>query len=842
MIEPIYLRYVHDSLSKGLLNAQNASALPQGFIGLYEQEFAQKTPVSEREKVLNQLALWTLFKGPVSANLAAAVLDVEEEKMKDLVDIYSSWFNSPESGKYLLYHERLRVYLLQKLKAEEVEALNEKLISFLEDSIKQAKGEEDEYYALEHLHNHMALESQLGNHYERLHSYVNQESLWSRQIQLSKGYSWSQNSIQQGIKEGARRNHEMNIIRSTVNSVKLMTQEQNSAEDILNLLNDGDYLTALKRAESWEGERQFKLYLLFIHELTIGTSKEADFRKEACKAVLEAVDQTPEDHSVLDWTKFYPELAIYKYHEELIKMELDAIVISRRGVENKQWKKFEEWYETTLDKKKMKGLKNMADSQLMICGKLYDSGKKNKSFELLDKFLKYMETYDYDPSQEDMFIKEEIYLEIIKYLLDKNIYEKSVGIALKLEEPVSNNISLTNKKKLAFKLISESVIKSSKTDQFKDVILLSLNFKSQFRNIHSSLIYNKDIIKNLINLDQQTMVKDIIHKESDSFNKLELSLNAAINLSHVGKSEDSQKIFAQAIGYISEIDDVMKKTQAYIEISKVLIENNKNKMAYDYIEKSLLKVLEINSSFHKNQKLISICKLLTHLKDVNKSEQIINEFISDGYKDKAFSEICIVCEKLGFVEDSQKIFSKIKSDLYKSITLKAISKILLDLGFEYKAIAVINSIPDDLFKAKALIEYCNFITQKNEVININHILIESFDLVENLERAFLRNQFYLGIGISSSSIVSKKCYDLINCENYKNKLNEGIFKKIKLSDKLNYNVRPYLYCHSELTQNLTNILFYQAKMVCFFEKERNQEKLDMLSEVLDIKDWRRLSA
>jgi hypothetical protein len=114
--------------------------------------------------------------------------------------------------------------------------------------------------------------------------------------------------------------------------------------------------------------------------------------------------------------------------------------------------------------------------------------------------------------------------------------------------------------------------------------------------------------------------------------------------------------------------------------------------------------------------------------------------------------------------------------------------------------------------------------------------------VENLERAFLRNQFYLGIGISSSSIVSKKCYDLINCENYKNKLNEGIFKKIKLSDKLNYNVRPYLYCHSELTQNLTNILFYQAKMVCFFEKERNQEKLDMLSEVLDIKDWRRLSA
>ena len=59
-----------------------------------------------------------------------------------------------------------------------------------------------------------------------------------------------------------------------------MLQEQNSTEEILNLLNEGDYPTALKRAETWEGERQFKLYLLFMHELTIGTSKKADFRRD----------------------------------------------------------------------------------------------------------------------------------------------------------------------------------------------------------------------------------------------------------------------------------------------------------------------------------------------------------------------------------------------------------------------------------------------------------------------------------------------------------------------------------------------------------------------------------
>ena len=65
-------------------------------------------------------------------------MEIDEEQIKNLIDHYSSWFNSPESGKYLLYHERLRVYLLQKLNADEVQTLNEKLISFLEDAIKQA--------------------------------------------------------------------------------------------------------------------------------------------------------------------------------------------------------------------------------------------------------------------------------------------------------------------------------------------------------------------------------------------------------------------------------------------------------------------------------------------------------------------------------------------------------------------------------------------------------------------------------------------------------------------------------------------------------------------------------
>ena len=33
-------------------------------------------------------------------------------------------------------------------------------------------------------------------------------------------------------------------------------------------------------------------------------------------------------------------------------------------------------------------------------------------------------------------------------------------------------------------------------------------------------------------------------------------------------------------------------------------------------------------------------------------------------------------------------------------------------------------------------------------------------------------------------------------------------------------------------------LFYKAKMACFFEEHKNDNKLDLLEQVIDIKQWR----
>jgi hypothetical protein len=158
-LEPTYLRYIYDGLIKGSIHPENAAELPEGLIGLYEEAFDERTSAIERQKILRRFAIWALLKKEVSAQFVAQVLEEREEDIIDFISTYSAWFNSPESGKYQLYHERLKVYLLQKLSEAEVHLIHEKLIARLEQAIKDQKADEFEWYGLEFMGYHYSIES-----------------------------------------------------------------------------------------------------------------------------------------------------------------------------------------------------------------------------------------------------------------------------------------------------------------------------------------------------------------------------------------------------------------------------------------------------------------------------------------------------------------------------------------------------------------------------------------------------------------------------------------------------------------------------------------------------------
>ena len=198
-LEPTYLRYIYDGLVKGSIHPENAAELPEGLIGLYEEAFDERTSVIERQKLLRRFAIWALLKKEVSAAFVAEVLGDTEDETQDFISTYSAWFNSPESGKYQLYHERLKVYLLQKLSEGEVAKLNALILDVLERKVNEEKVSESVKYCFELLSFHLFLNSYLSGNSELLAQFCLDDNFKKRQFELSGYYNWEEKMMAFGV-------------------------------------------------------------------------------------------------------------------------------------------------------------------------------------------------------------------------------------------------------------------------------------------------------------------------------------------------------------------------------------------------------------------------------------------------------------------------------------------------------------------------------------------------------------------------------------------------------------------------------------------------------------------
>jgi hypothetical protein len=339
-LEPTYLRYIYDALVKGSIHPENSADLPDGLIGLYEEAFDERTSVTERQKLLQRFAIWALLKKEVSAQFVAEVLEEREEDIIDFISTYSAWFNSPESGKYQLYHERLKVYLLQKLSEGEVSALHEKLIARLERGIEEQKADEFEWYGLEFLMGHLGVSSMLNGDGKKLIELSYSQTHWQRQLKISKGYIWTKNGLKEAM-SWASKYKDDEVIECGLQMVDLHHQEQNAAPKIVALVAEGDFDTALKRIEQFGGndkeglQRKFILYMLCLMELTLLDSKVKPFRKEGIEKLMRHLNEKlPLDHSVLNWNNYFPSSLMFKVACCLQDIDVDYFLLFDR---TSQW-------------------------------------------------------------------------------------------------------------------------------------------------------------------------------------------------------------------------------------------------------------------------------------------------------------------------------------------------------------------------------------------------------------------------------------------------------------------------------------------------------------------------
>ena len=118
---------------------------------------------------------------------------------------------------------------------------------------------------------------------------------------------------------------------------------------------------------------------------------------------------------------------------------------------------------------------------------------------------------------------------------------------------------------------------------------------------------------------------------------------------------------------------------------------------------------------------------------------------------------------------------------------------------------------------------------------------EAIQIADNIKQGSERSQTFNHFGKTLAFEEAQNIINTISSEDNQSAVIEGMSERINEQMELTEDIYPYFYNHSKYTEYLSKILFYKAKMACFFQKERNEVKLDMLSEVLDIEDWRQIN-
>ena len=181
-LDPSYLRSIRDGILSGNIEANKLEALPDGLVGLYDKElFPPTMNWKERKETLDFFLVFALAQKEISADFAAEILGDEwynqadeqtskEEKrlqrVNELVQLHSKRLSSAGGGKYRLYHDRFRVYVLQKVSEQDITQFNARFIALCERALQTSSEKEileKESYALEFVSTHFFIGAMQGD-------------------------------------------------------------------------------------------------------------------------------------------------------------------------------------------------------------------------------------------------------------------------------------------------------------------------------------------------------------------------------------------------------------------------------------------------------------------------------------------------------------------------------------------------------------------------------------------------------------------------------------------------------------------------------------------------------
>jgi hypothetical protein len=797
--DPTYLRYIFDGLESKAIHQENISALPEGLIGIYEEALSQEHNVRDRERFLSFFSTWTLLKKEVCASLVSDLLNWPEQHVIDCLSIYTKWFNSPTSGTYILYHERLRVFLLERISPKQLHFTNKKIISLCQAALNQKKGDEWEIYALEHLPAHLLIlaiqDEQYGAVFKKL---VYHTGYWNRQVEISKGYDWSKKMLNLAMVWAAKQNTD-ELIECALNKVDLHHMEQNDAPRIVELVAQNDIDTALQRIEAFGGndkeglQRKFTLYMLCLMELTLLDSKDKPFRKTAIEILLNHLDEnTPVDHSLLNWNDFFPSYLMFQMACEWVEIEVEHLRVYKRA---NKWKL--DWMIET-------GLNSELHFQILhecVRG-IVDKLAMIQALNAMSKGLA-----NQGKIETQALIMQEA-LECALVIInesDKNVALKDISIEIakmgKIEEALECIRFITDNSNASIALmnVSAELDKLGKNEEAVSLLQEALDCANGINDESEKSNVLKHISSEIAKMGMIEKALECAQGVSDESFKISALTEIATEMFSQGKFNEVELLMQDAIASVMVMDMYTKDDTLY-NISIELVKQNN-------LEKSLNCARQIINDYLRCRALNDISTVLTKHNNVELASKVIDEALDcakgiqiEMVRRSILEDISKVLVQQGKIEDAFLCARVINDPAYKSSALNGIyTEISIRGMYQVVAMEILEDIfifdgnKPDLDKSQFLENISNKLTKEDKIEQALAVVgTISFDI----DKINALNAIYAEQSIKGNTEIAEKVIkNSINCAlDLKNLWKDNALNAISLIQAKQGKIEDALIC------------------------------------------------
>ena len=766
-LDPTYLRTIYDGLVSGQLHNDNASSLPTGLVGIYEEALTSAKPVRERQKFLKFFLVWALLKKEASAQFVSHLLGWTEDDVLDYISQCSKWFNSPSSGKFVLYHERLRSFVLQKISHNELIACNDAIIFLGKEALDSRIGDEWEHYALEHISTHLLTQSMATGIADNLKALAYNTTHWNRQVEISKGFEWSKRMLNDMMLWASKYNDD-EVIECALNKVDLHYLEQNDAPRIVELVAQNDIESAFQGIDAFGGndkeglQRKFILYMLCLMELTFMSGKGQPWRKEKIGEILRHFDENmPVDDYVLDWNDFFPSYLIFEMTCEWAELGLDYLIVykrsdgwemdwinvigfinpiqfevltnSSRGVSN-------QWY-------KRNALKDIAN-------RLYEHGQIEESASVIRELLAFGRSLS-DESDMGNVLKEIAIirtrqgllndaLNIADEIIDETIKDEAyMDIAYEMSKRGDKDGSISIIEKIVdesekIRALKRIAVELSKQGEIEESLKIARGLDSEFHKSNALMEISIEISK----LGDTEKSASIMRESLDIAQDPGGGGPYDSILADIAIERSRHSLFEESLQISRSIQEEIEKGLAMFAIAEELSKYGKREESSVIFQESLDIVKGIIDISEKDRGLEEIAVELSKQCRTMESLEIVDVISDERSRNSAFREIAVELVKQGKLEESIEIARRSSDKSSKNNTLK---DILIELSRMKHYLALSTVMYESIISSRGTNDY-----------------VQRCEILKDIASDFIKNrQLDRSIGIAGCISIEKVRFDAL---------------------------------------------------------------------------------